>query len=47
MNENTHFIDGVEEINLDLLKEAKSIGICGATSTPKWLMEEVLNFYPK
>ncbi|EGJ70297.1 4-hydroxy-3-methylbut-2-enyl diphosphate reductase [Bacteroides coprosuis DSM 18011] len=44
MNENTHFIDGVEEINLDLLKDAKSIGICGATSTPKWLMEEVLNF---
>lgn len=44
INANSHFIEGVEEIDLSLLPQAKSIGICGATSTPKWLMEEVLNF---
>ena len=44
INPNSHFIEGVEEIKIDLLNSAKSIGICGATSTPKWLMEEVLNF---
>ena len=44
VNSNTHFIDGVDEIDLSLLNQAKSIGICGATSTPKWLMEEVLHY---
>lgn len=32
-------IDRPEEINKELLRQARSIGICGATSTPKWLME--------
>ncbi|MGL5260997.1 MAG: 4-hydroxy-3-methylbut-2-enyl diphosphate reductase [Bacteroides sp.] len=44
MNPNTHFIDGIDEIDLSLLDKAESIGICGATSTPKWLMEEILNY---
>jgi 4-hydroxy-3-methylbut-2-en-1-yl diphosphate reductase len=44
MNPNTHFIDGTGEIDISLLDQAKSIGICGATSTPTWLMEEVLLF---
>lgn len=44
INPNTHFIDGTEEIDIALLNPAKSIGICGATSTPTWLMEEVLLF---
>lgn len=41
MNSNSYLIDGPEEIDNSLLKEVESIGICGATSTPKWLMEEV------
>ena len=41
VNPNTHLIDSVEEIDVSLLSKAGSIGICGATSTPKWLMEEV------
>lgn len=41
VNPNTHLIDSPEEINQDLLSNAQSIGICGATSTPKWLMEEI------
>ena len=40
VNPNTHQIDQPEEINPEWLKNAQSIGICGATSTPKWLMEE-------
>lgn len=40
VNENSHLIDDASEIDLELIKRAKSIGICGATSTPKWLMEE-------
>lgn len=40
MNPNSYLIDQPEEIDSRLLQNVKSIGICGATSTPKWLMEE-------
>lgn len=40
VNPNSYLIDQPEEINRDLLINVQSIGICGATSTPKWLMEE-------
>jgi 4-hydroxy-3-methylbut-2-enyl diphosphate reductase len=40
VNENTHLIDQPEEIDRSLLQGVESIGICGATSTPKWLMED-------
>jgi 4-hydroxy-3-methylbut-2-enyl diphosphate reductase len=41
VNSNSHLIDSVEEIDYSLLEGVSSIGICGATSTPKWLMEDV------
>lgn len=41
VNKNSHLIDNANEIDSSLLNGAKSIGICGATSTPKWLMESV------
>ncbi|GHT34878.1 4-hydroxy-3-methylbut-2-enyl diphosphate reductase [Bacteroidia bacterium] len=42
VNKNTFLISTKEEIDKKLITEnIKSIGICGATSTPKWLMEEV------
>ena len=41
VNANSHLIDNASEIDPTLLGGVKSIGICGATSTPKWLMEEV------
>ncbi len=41
VNQNSHFIDQVSAIDEKLLEGVSSIGICGATSTPKWLMEEV------
>lgn len=39
-NPTTHLVDHPAEINHHLLtNEVRSVGICGATSTPKWLME--------
>lgn len=40
VNPRTYLIDTASEINSHWLNECGSIGICGATSTPKWLMEE-------
>lgn len=40
VNPNTYLIDQPGEIDKSILQGAASIGICGATSTPKWLMEE-------
>ena len=39
-NPNSYHIEGSHEIDFALIKDGQSIGICGATSTPKWLMEE-------
>ena len=41
VNNNVHLISELEELDFSLLKGVRSVGICGATSTPKWLMEEV------
>ncbi|MBD5294307.1 MAG: 4-hydroxy-3-methylbut-2-enyl diphosphate reductase [Bacteroides sp.] len=41
VNPRTQFISGPDELDLSLLEGAESIGICGATSTPRWLMERV------
>lgn len=41
VNPNSHLIDNEEEIDNSLLEGAQSIGVCGATSTPKWLMEKI------
>ena len=40
-NPHTYLIEGPEGIDPAWLSGAESIGICGATSTPKWLMEKV------
>ena len=41
VNPNSHLVDSAAEIDHSLVAGATSIGICGATSTPKWLMEEI------
>lgn len=41
VNPNSYFISGKEELDQSWFKGAESVGICGATSTPMWLMEEV------
>lgn len=40
-NPNTLFISDPEELNVSLFSRNDRVGICGATSTPMWLMEKV------
>lgn len=40
-NPNSYFISAIKEIDRNWFKGKNSTGICGATSTPQWLMEEV------
>jgi 4-hydroxy-3-methylbut-2-enyl diphosphate reductase len=42
-NPNTYFISRTDEIDFSWFSPGDSVGICGATSTPMWLMEEVRN----
>ena len=39
-NSKSYMIDTASEIDFHWLQGCDSVGICGATSTPKWLMEE-------
>ncbi len=41
VNPSTRLISDENDIDPDWLKGIKRIGICGATSTPRWLMERV------
>ena len=41
VNPETYFVSSPEEIDLSWFRGKKSAGICGATSTPKWLIEQV------
>lgn len=40
-NPNTYFISNITELDKNWFAENDSVGICGATSTPMWLMEQV------
>lgn len=40
VNARSYFVEGPAEINFEWLGGISTVGICGATSTPKWLMEE-------
>jgi len=40
-NPNSYFIENEEELQEAWFAQADSVGICGATSTPMWLMEQV------
>ncbi|MDO7876661.1 4-hydroxy-3-methylbut-2-enyl diphosphate reductase [Hymenobacter sp. ASUV-10] len=40
-NPQTHFVSNVDEIQREWFAPGQSVGICGATSTPMWLMEQV------
>ena len=41
INPNTYFVTEADEITTLELDLTKKIGICGATSTPRWLMEDI------
>jgi 4-hydroxy-3-methylbut-2-enyl diphosphate reductase len=40
-NPNTFFVSDPSELQMDWFNENDTVGICGATSTPRWLMEDV------
>lgn len=44
INTRSYFVSDTSEIDLNWLKETDSVGICGATSTPLWLMQKVALF---
>ena len=41
VNPRTYMLSNPDELTPEMTTEASSIGICGATSTPRWLMEAV------
>ncbi|RSK40966.1 4-hydroxy-3-methylbut-2-enyl diphosphate reductase [Hymenobacter perfusus] len=40
-NPRSYFVENEEELQDEWFHEAESVGICGATSTPMWLMQRV------
>ena len=40
-NENTFFVSEAGELQKEWFSKSKKVGICGATSTPLWLMEKI------
>lgn len=44
VNANSFLIEGPEDINPEWLHGISTVGICGATSTPKWLMEKCRDY---
>lgn len=43
VNPDTFFVSSPEELNPSWFTGKKSAGVCGATSTPKWLIEKIYN----
>ncbi len=46
-NERSYFIESEKDLDSSWISSEDSIGICGATSTPNWLMEQVASFLRK
>ena len=44
LNIRTYHIDSVSEIKREWFRADDKVGVCGATSTPKWLLEEVAEY---
>lgn len=44
INPNSYQIESAHEIDMNWINGIETIGICGATSTPKWLMEECRDY---
>lgn len=43
VNPRSYRIESIDEIKLEWFNNGDSVGVCGATSTPMWLLEEVAN----
>ncbi|MDR0384773.1 MAG: 4-hydroxy-3-methylbut-2-enyl diphosphate reductase [Prevotellaceae bacterium] len=40
-NPDSYFVENADDINPEWFSDCRTVGICGATSTPKWLMEDI------
>ena len=40
-NPRTHFVSSLADLSRSLFRSGDNVGVCGATSTPMWLMEQV------
>ncbi len=47
VNKSSYFISDAEDIDIKWFDNCSSIGICGATSTPRWLMEKIAHYLKK
>lgn len=43
-NPRSYFVESESELNPEWFHSSDKVGICGATSTPMWLMEQVKNY---
>ena len=41
VNPRTYWIENAAQVDLSWFRDGDSVGICGATSTPKWQLEEI------
>lgn len=46
-NPRTYFVSEISDIQKDWFEGVDSVGVCGATSTPMWLMQEVADHLEK
>jgi 4-hydroxy-3-methylbut-2-enyl diphosphate reductase len=44
INQRSYFVENEKEIDMSWLNPNDKVGICGATSTPMWLMEQVMMY---
>ncbi|MEL6675880.1 MAG: 4-hydroxy-3-methylbut-2-enyl diphosphate reductase [Bacteroidota bacterium] len=44
VNQQTHFVSSCQEVQAGWFRPQERVGICGATSTPQWLMEDIQGY---
>lgn len=44
VNSRSYQVSSLDDVNLEWFKSGDKLGICGATSTPEWLMNEIKDF---
>lgn len=47
VNPQSYYVSHLREINPGWFAPSQSVGVCGATSTPKWQLEKVVDFLKK
>lgn len=46
-NSRSHFVSSITDVKAEWFGKNETVGICGATSTPMWLMEEIKSHLEK